>query len=145
MISLHLLDTALLRLETGNQSAQIGTTISVNVDPLRSSLLSNQLRDLISSMGFMLDILITLAQWAIYGPLLVGVLCASFALFPFVEKACRSRDLQLMTGISGPLYILSNFLFDLFVYVVVFIVLMACFVYRYRLRAESYGKKHLRF
>ncbi|CAN7991068.1 unnamed protein product, partial [Ixodes pacificus] len=138
MISLHLLDTAVLRLESGNQSAQIGTTISVNVDPLRSSLLSNRLRDLISSMGFILDILITLAQWAIYGPLLVGVLCASFALFPFVEKACRSRDLQLMTGISGPLYVLSNFLFDLAVYVVVFIVLMACFAYRYRLHGESY-------
>ncbi|CAN7993226.1 unnamed protein product, partial [Ixodes hexagonus] len=138
MISIHLLDTAVLRLVSDNATAQIGTTVSVNVDPLRSSLLSKELRDVISSVGFLFELIVILAQWAIYGPLLVGVLCASFTLFPFAEKACRSRELQLMTGISGPLYVLSNFLFDLAVYVVAFVILAGSFAYCYQLQAESY-------
>ncbi|KAG0423854.1 hypothetical protein HPB47_000385 [Ixodes persulcatus] len=79
--------------------------------------------------------------WIFAAPGVVGLLLSGFVIFPFTETASHAKELQLMTGVSGYLYCLSNFLFDLVVYLAAFVPLAVCFVFLYSLEAQSYGNQ----
>ncbi|ODM90575.1 ATP-binding cassette sub-family A member 3 [Orchesella cincta] len=64
----------------------------------------------------------------IYIPvLLIVLLTTSFVVFPVEEKICKSKQLQMMTGVSPLTYWYSSFLLDfLFVFLIV-LVMTICF------------------
>ncbi|XP_077507855.1 uncharacterized protein LOC144118969 isoform X2 [Amblyomma americanum] len=60
---------------------------------------------------------------ALFLPLAAGLVVGAFALFPTAERSCRAKDLQLMTGMSGRVFWVANFLFDLHMYLVLWALL----------------------
>lgn len=73
-------------------------------------------------------------------PIGMSFLVASFAMFPVVDRTSGSKNLQLMTGISGPLYWLSNYLFDLIVYASLWVAVGGMFAYFYRVSILTVGE-----
>ncbi|KAH7963840.1 hypothetical protein HPB52_023644 [Rhipicephalus sanguineus] len=51
--------------------------------------------------------------WILLPQAILGLTVSTMAVFPVTEKTCGALELQLMTGVSGPLYVCSHFLFDL--------------------------------
>ncbi|CAN7993964.1 unnamed protein product, partial [Ixodes hexagonus] len=127
-IGVNLLDTALLRLLTGNRAARIKTTLHVSAQ-------TNEVKDFIFGL---LEILVGIMPWIFIAPAVVGLLICGFVVFPFTETASRAKELQLMTGVAGHTYCLSNYLFDLAVYLAALVPLSACFVSLYSLDTEYY-------
>ncbi|CAN7992300.1 unnamed protein product, partial [Ixodes pacificus] len=127
-IGVNLLDTVLLRLLTGNHAARIRTTIKVTANALEDP----------TTLGSIFHMVVGLLPWVFAAPGVVGLLLSGFVTLPFTETASRAKELQLMTGVSGYLYCLSNFLFDLIVYLAAFVPLAVCFVFLYSLETQSY-------
>ncbi|KAM7300206.1 phospholipid-transporting ATPase ABCA3-like [Ixodes scapularis] len=71
--------------------------------------------------------------------LVVGLLVSVFALQPVVERASRSKDVQLVTGISGFLYWSSHFLFDVVIYTTCWVLASVIFFQQHSIRADSIG------
>lgn len=70
----------------------------------------------------------------------VAFLLAGFTLFPLYESLCQAKMLQLMTGISGALYWLSNYIFDAAVYTLAWIIIAIAYVSFYAMSADAAGK-----
>ncbi|XP_040064083.1 ATP-binding cassette sub-family A member 17-like [Ixodes scapularis] len=138
-IGVNLLDTALLRLLTGKHAARIRTTIKVTANPLAGQ--TEQQKRQMGTVNSMVQMFFGLLSWTFVAPAVVGLLLSDFVIFPFTETASHAKELQLMTGVSGYLYCLSNFFFDLVVYLVAFVPLAVCFVFLYSLETQSYGNK----
>jgi len=51
-------------------------------------------------------------------PIAFSLLSASYILYPIKENACKSKLLQLMTGLGCATFWLMNFLFDLFLHLI---------------------------
>ena len=45
-------------------------------------------------------------------PFSLGILTALFVIFPLVERITNAKQVQIMTGISGFTYWLSNLIWD---------------------------------
>ncbi|KAL1473346.1 hypothetical protein MTO96_038756 [Rhipicephalus appendiculatus] len=56
--------------------------------------------------------------WGLLVPMSIGLITSSFVVLPSMEIGNEARDLQLMTGVSGCLYLGANFFFDLLFYLV---------------------------
>ncbi|KAM7306047.1 ATP-binding cassette sub-family A member 2-like [Ixodes scapularis] len=135
-IGVNLLDTALLRLLTGNHAARIRTTIKVTANPLADQ--TEREKRIMRIWDSIIQMVVRLLPWIFAAPGMVGLLLSGFVILPFTETASHAKELQLMTGVSGYLYCLSNFLFDLVVYLAAFVPLAVCFVYLYSLETQSY-------
>ncbi|KAM7305713.1 uncharacterized protein ISCGN_015609 [Ixodes scapularis] len=136
-IGVNLLDNALLRLLTGNHAARIRTTIKVTANPLADQ--TEQEKRIMRIWDSIIQMVVRLLPWIFAAPGMVGLLLSGFVILPFTETASHAKELQLMTGVSGYLYCLSNFLFDLIIYLAAFVPLAVCFVYLYSLETQSYG------
>ncbi|KAH7936145.1 hypothetical protein HPB52_018852 [Rhipicephalus sanguineus] len=85
------------------------------------------------------DALLVEVLMGTFTPLALCFHAASFVLFPITELCSQFKHLQLMTGVSGLLYWLSNFVFDstLAVACAFIFVPTACYSHRY-LRKPAY-------
>lgn len=54
----------------------------------------------------------------------VAFILAGFTLFPTYDRNSGSKSLQLMTGLSGHLYWISNYTFDVMIYTVTWIIIL---------------------
>ncbi|XP_040071704.2 ATP-binding cassette sub-family A member 17-like [Ixodes scapularis] len=110
---MNLLTTALLRLRTGNPTADLSATVVVHEQPVDSDrhdvdLASEMIRKSVVFRSFSF-------------PVVTSLIVAGFVLFPVAERTCQAKTLQLMTGMSGSAYWGSNLMFDLVVYWVIWI------------------------
>ncbi|KAK8769366.1 hypothetical protein V5799_014169 [Amblyomma americanum] len=123
-VLLNLIDTAMLRAASQSSRARITAGVSFygkkkSARPVTTEAQKQRLEDLIGQIGT------NMLFWYSLAPSLVCMAVCPVVFFPIAEKLCGARELQLMTGISGPLYVASHFLFDLlFHYLVPF---SACF------------------
>ncbi|KAK8767781.1 hypothetical protein V5799_005440 [Amblyomma americanum] len=78
----------------------------------------------------------------IFMPLALCFHAASFVVFPITERCSKFKHLQMMTGVSGAVYWLSNFLFDVVLAgaCAVFFVPTICFSHRCLHDTEYIGK-----
>jgi hypothetical protein len=60
-----------------------------------------------------------------YLPLGVSILTSLFVIFPLAERVTNAKQVQIMTGISGATYWLSNLIWDLGIYAVAGSLMMA--------------------
>ncbi|EEC08745.1 ABCA5 transporter, putative [Ixodes scapularis] len=112
-VAMNLLTTALLRLRTGNPTADLSATVvvheqSVDTDRHDVDLASEMIRKSVVFRSFSF-------------PVVTSLIVAGFVLFPVAERTCQAKTLQLMTGMSGSAYWVSNLMFDLVVYWVIWI------------------------
>lgn len=77
---------------------------------------------------------------ALFLPIGMSFLLSSFTAYPVIEKTSGSKNLQLMTGISGGLYWLSNYMFDMLIYAVLWVAIGGMFAYFYRVTAVTAGE-----
>ncbi|KAL1473911.1 hypothetical protein MTO96_038379 [Rhipicephalus appendiculatus] len=75
--------------------------------------------------------------WGLLVPMSIGLIISTFVVLPSMEICNESRELQLMTGMSGYLYLGTNFLFDLLFYVVPVAVIYLGFALSYHLSANT--------
>ncbi|ODM97302.1 ATP-binding cassette sub-family A member 3 [Orchesella cincta] len=66
-------------------------------------------------------------MFAVFMPIGLALLAASFVVFPLEEKLCNAKQLQMMTGVSPLSYWYSAFLWDFFLVFLVVCVMTACF------------------
>ncbi|KAM7303133.1 hypothetical protein ISCGN_018641 [Ixodes scapularis] len=128
LVALNLLTTAVLRNVTGDTTARINVTL-VSAGVLQGTI--RQLKELGN--------IVILKIMSILLYLVVGLLVSVFALQPVVERASRSKDVQLVTGISGFLYWSSHFLFDVVIYTTCWVLASVIFFQQHSIRADSIG------
>ncbi|XP_077491830.1 ATP-binding cassette sub-family A member 17-like [Amblyomma americanum] len=107
-VLINLLHTAELRASTGHAEARIDTTVAVVEPPVDIRIL---FQNLVHEE--------VVYYWALVPALSYTLAFASFVVYPVAERLSGSRQMQLMTGIPGSVFILSHFLFDFVCYVVV--------------------------
>ncbi|KAK8779252.1 hypothetical protein V5799_019407, partial [Amblyomma americanum] len=123
-IAMTLVHTALLRnIAEGSEEVAPGfgptAQISVPETTVEGTITSFQrsVEELSSTSAMMFE------ARALFLPLAAGLVVGAFALFPTAERSCRAKDLQLMTGMSGRVFWMANFLFDLHMYLVLWALL----------------------
>ncbi|XP_075550213.1 phospholipid-transporting ATPase ABCA3-like [Dermacentor variabilis] len=84
------------------------------------------------------DTLLVEVLMGIFTPLALCFHAASFVVYPVAERCSKFKHLQMMTGVSGAVYWLSNFIFDtlLAASCAVIFVPTICFSHRYFQKAE---------
>ncbi|XP_077513145.1 phospholipid-transporting ATPase ABCA3-like [Amblyomma americanum] len=114
-LALSVASTAALRLLTGDQRAGIfARTVIHDVNEARA----DQAKDADEEFTeYLKQSFLTTLLRTFLVPLGVAPLMATMVLLPTSERASGAKDLQLMTGLSGALYWLANWLFDFFVYI----------------------------
>ncbi|KAL1450330.1 hypothetical protein MTO96_043930 [Rhipicephalus appendiculatus] len=104
-VLLNLIDTALLRTLSNSPKARITATAPFyRVKAPSSEKTSEDGKPTFSDVAMF---------WAVLPQPALGLTVSTMAVLPVVEKSSGALQLQLMTGISGPLYVFSHFLFDL--------------------------------
>ncbi|XP_077491952.1 phospholipid-transporting ATPase ABCA3-like [Amblyomma americanum] len=135
-ILLNHIDTALLRTGSDMPKARFTTSVSfhsggkmaqhVKLQGDDASPVELKRREALSKIAIN-------RQW--WPGLLPGILCLTLCCivhYPVTESLSGMRELQLMTGVSGPLYVATHFLFDLlFQYLVPFVACFAIYSFRY--------------
>ncbi|XP_075749991.1 uncharacterized protein LOC142814698 [Rhipicephalus microplus] len=116
-IQQNLIDTVLLREQTGQPNARFDTGISVvPLTPAQAHVdqtyEGGPLNEVINS------ILLNWIYWGLLVPMSTGLLASSFVVLPSMEICNEARELQLMTGLTGCTYLGTHFLFDLLFYFV---------------------------
>nr|XP_037285006.1 ATP-binding cassette sub-family A member 3-like [Rhipicephalus microplus] len=106
-VLLNLIDTALLRTLSNSPKARITTTAPFY--RIKAPGLEEASKDEKPSSSSVALFWVTLPQ------AVLGLTVSTMAIFPVAEKNSGALELQLMTGVSGPLYVCSHFLFDLLV------------------------------
>ncbi|KAL3203451.1 hypothetical protein MRX96_011985 [Rhipicephalus microplus] len=111
----NLIDTTLLIQQTGQPNARFDTGISV------VQMTTEEAKDGGSKSEGPLEevkdfIMYNWLYWGLLMPMSIGLITSSFVVNPSNEILNEARDLQLMTGVSGCLYIGTNFVFDLLFY-----------------------------
>nr|XP_037279623.1 uncharacterized protein LOC119172568 [Rhipicephalus microplus] len=112
----NLIDTTLLIQQTGQPNARFDTGISV------VQMTTEEAKDGGSKSEGPLEevkdfIMYNWLYWGLLMPMSIGLITSSFVVNPSNEILNEARDLQLMTGVSGCLYIGTNFVFDLLFYI----------------------------
>ncbi|CAN7997700.1 unnamed protein product, partial [Ixodes hexagonus] len=87
----------------------------------------------------MLEVALLMFTRALFVPLGTAFLVASFALFPVAEQASGAKALQLMTGVSASLFWVSQFVFDLLVYLLAWSATAFSLNLHYEIRTETNG------
>ncbi|XP_054925818.1 phospholipid-transporting ATPase ABCA3-like [Dermacentor andersoni] len=95
-VLLNLADTAMLRLLTRQPAVRIAAHIS------QMQLVVEELPQL---------------MWVSLHAFSYALAFSAFAAFPAAERLGGARDVQLMTGLTGSVYVLSHFAFDFLLYV----------------------------
>ncbi|KAH7985664.1 hypothetical protein HPB52_025482 [Rhipicephalus sanguineus] len=92
----------------------------------------------IAGLPLSADALLIEVLMGIFTPLALCFHAASFVVYPIVERCSKFQHLQMMTGVSGAVYWLSNFIFDtlLAASCAVIFVPTICFSHRYTQKAE---------
>ncbi|KAH7945765.1 hypothetical protein HPB49_015272 [Dermacentor silvarum] len=87
------------------------------------------------------DTLLVEVLMGIFTPLALCFHAASFVVYPLAERRSKFKHLQMMTGVSGAVYWLSNFIFDTLMAAscAVIFVPIICFSHRYFHKAEYIG------
>ncbi|ODM95225.1 ATP-binding cassette sub-family A member 3 [Orchesella cincta] len=65
--------------------------------------------------------------FGLFMPIGLGMLAASFIVFPIEEKLCQAKQLQMMTGVSPLTYWFSAFLWDFCLVLLVICLMTLCF------------------
>ncbi|XP_049271125.1 phospholipid-transporting ATPase ABCA7, partial [Rhipicephalus sanguineus] len=112
----NLIDTVLLRQHTGEASSRIRTGISLYRLTDEELYSEGTQRDPLFGMRELM--IYTWAYWGFMGSVCFGLIVASFVVLPSLEVVSEARELQLMTGVSGFLYLFAHFVFDLAFYAV---------------------------
>ncbi|XP_065301549.1 phospholipid-transporting ATPase ABCA3-like [Dermacentor albipictus] len=95
-VLLNLADTAMLRLLTRQPTARIAAHIS-------------HLQRVVTELPQLM--------WVPLHAFAYALAFSAFAAFPAAERLGGARDVQLMTGLTGSVYVLSHFAFDFLLYV----------------------------
>jgi multisubunit Na+/H+ antiporter MnhB subunit len=74
------------------------------------------------------DVSVASFLYATYIPLGLSLLTTCFIIFPLTERVTNAKQVQIMTGISGATYWLSNFLFDFVIYLVSILIMLGILV-----------------
>ncbi|KAL1413926.1 hypothetical protein MTO96_007975 [Rhipicephalus appendiculatus] len=134
-IQQNLIDTVLLRLKTSQPSTGIHTSVSLYTfteEEIRTNVVE---RDPLNDLAELLEH--TWAYWGVMGSVSFGLVMSSFVVLPSIEICSEARQLQLMTGVSGYLYLAANFLFDLVFYLVPMAVIYGGFALIFDLHDET--------
>ncbi|KAL1466075.1 hypothetical protein MTO96_026885 [Rhipicephalus appendiculatus] len=107
-VLLNLISTALLRAVSNRPKARITAAAALYREGQFSRPAKRQ-RERLSSMT------VIILFWSLVASSVLGLTVSTMVTFPVAEILSGARELQLMTGVSGPLYVTSHFLFDLFV------------------------------
>ncbi|XP_070392967.1 phospholipid-transporting ATPase ABCA3-like isoform X2 [Dermacentor albipictus] len=115
----NLIDTMLLRQQTTHPNARFDTGVSIvrlteqEVPPPQEDIPNKgSLNELARVMAY------TWFYWGVMMPVSIGLITSTFVVLPSLEICNGARALQLMTGVSGLLYLGTNFIFDLLFYLV---------------------------
>ncbi|KAH7946427.1 hypothetical protein HPB49_024933 [Dermacentor silvarum] len=73
----------------------------------------------------------------------IGLITSSFVVLPSLEICNEARELQLMTGVSGLLYLMTNFIFDLLFYLVPVATICVGFTIIHDLHGDTPGRTPL--
>ncbi|XP_049520879.1 ATP-binding cassette sub-family A member 17-like [Dermacentor silvarum] len=112
----NMIDTVLLRQHTGQASSRFRTGISLHRLTDEELYTDDFHQDPL--YGLLDRAIYTWAYWSFMGSVSFGLIVSSFVVLPSLEKVSEARELQLMTGVSGSLYLLTHFVFDLAFYAV---------------------------
>ncbi|XP_065310568.1 phospholipid-transporting ATPase ABCA3-like isoform X2 [Dermacentor albipictus] len=112
----NMIDTVLLRQHTGQASSHFRTGISLY--RLTDEELYDEAYHRDPSFGLSELTIYTWAYWTFMGSVSFGLIMSSFVVLPSLEVVSEARELQLMTGVSGFLYLFAHFVFDLAFYAV---------------------------
>ncbi|KAL1442329.1 hypothetical protein MTO96_007828 [Rhipicephalus appendiculatus] len=137
-IQQNLIDSVLLRQQTGQPTARFDTGIlavqlteeeaqighRVNYNPL------HEIERLIVFNWF---------YWGLLLPVSIGLITSSFVILPSMEICNEARELQLMTGVSGCVYFGAHFIFDLLFYLVPMTAIYLGFGLIYNLSSNTQG------
>ncbi|KAL3207497.1 hypothetical protein MRX96_039661 [Rhipicephalus microplus] len=131
----NLIDTVLLRQQTGQPNTRIHAGVSMYTlteEEIRTNVIE---RDPLNDLAELLEH--TWAYWGVMGSVSFGLVMSSFVVLPSIEICSEARQLQLMTGVSGYLYLAANFIFDLVFYLVPMAVIYGGFAAIFDLHGET--------
>nr|XP_054934364.1 uncharacterized protein LOC129388248 [Dermacentor andersoni] len=111
-----MIDTVLLRQHTGQARSRFRTGVSLY--RLTDEELYNDDYHRDPSFGLSELTVYTWVYWTFIGSVSFGLIVSSFVVLPSLEVVSEARELQLMTGVSGFLYLFAHFVFDLAFYAV---------------------------
>ncbi|KAH7966307.1 hypothetical protein HPB49_015213 [Dermacentor silvarum] len=101
----NLITTALLRAKLQSPKARVTTSASFYTTDAPEP----------GSKDVMVAVAVAVLFWAFVPQAILGLTVSTMAIFPVAEKSSGALELQLMTGVSGTLYVASHFVFDLLV------------------------------
>ncbi|XP_065310534.1 phospholipid-transporting ATPase ABCA3-like isoform X3 [Dermacentor albipictus] len=134
-IQQNLIDTVLLRQQTGQPQSRIHTGVSLYTlteEEIRANVVE---RDPLNDLAELLQH--TWAYWGVMGSVSFGLIMSSFVVLPSLEVCSEARQLQLMTGVSGFLYLVAHFLFDLIFYLVPMAIIYGGFAVIFNLHGDT--------
>ncbi|XP_077534445.1 phospholipid-transporting ATPase ABCA3-like [Haemaphysalis longicornis] len=110
-ITFNMLHTAQLRQLTGKPAVRISATLTY---------LKLEYR-LIQTIETFISGFHNMVYWAIEPALSYSLAFSAFAMFPVAERLGRAREVQLMTGVSGWLFVLAHLVFDYLCYMLIMV------------------------
>ncbi|XP_077508263.1 uncharacterized protein LOC144119555 [Amblyomma americanum] len=134
-IQRNLIDTALLRQQTGQPNSHIRTGVSLYALTEEEIHADVRQRDPLSDLKSLLAH--TWAYWGAMASVSFGLIMSSFVVLPSLEVCSEARDLQLMTGMSGFLYLATHFLFDLAFYLMPMTVIYGGFAAIFQVPSDT--------
>ncbi|KAL1483977.1 hypothetical protein MTO96_001828 [Rhipicephalus appendiculatus] len=135
-IQRNLIDTVLLRQQTGQPTARFDTGISAF--PLTEEEAQIRYSDNYDPLlGVETSIVYNWFYWGLLVPVSIGLITSSFVILPSMEIFNEARELQLMTGVSGCVYFGTHFIFDLLFYLVPMAAIYLGFAVVYHLSSNT--------
>ncbi|XP_077553252.1 glucosylceramide transporter ABCA12-like [Haemaphysalis longicornis] len=104
-VVLNLINTVLLRDYSGAPAARVNSVLGFFGSTAKEQEKIGDFLQFLSFLGPMFF-------WAFVPPALLGLTASTLVTFPVAEKLSGARELQLMTGVPGPLFIGTHFVFD---------------------------------
>lgn len=134
-ISLNLISNALLQSDPATSSNQI-TVVNHPID------LPNKYSEFGCGNTSIFTMMITSFLWVSVVPIGLLFLLTDFIAFPNTERVSNAKQLQLMSGVSPPLYWLATFVWDYIVWLVI-TVLMLGMIYVFDRRDTYWHPKEI--
>ncbi|XP_077534447.1 phospholipid-transporting ATPase ABCA3-like [Haemaphysalis longicornis] len=110
-ITFNMLHTALLRQLTGKPAVRITATLTyLKIENF-----------IVQMFEYVFSFLKVMIYWSLMPALSYSLAFSAFATFPVAERLGRAREVQLMTGVSGWLFVLAHLVFDYLCYMLIMV------------------------
>lgn len=134
IIALNLVHTTLTRCMAGDGASSISLKVRWQEGVEESATYSITDQDRVQAM----------VERVIFLSMAISTMTSSFGIFPVVDRVSMSKHLQLMTGLTGKIYWIANFIFDFCFYTTNTTIFMSILLIFYTLFAmEMLGEQNL--